>query len=524
MFSETYPYAGWAAVCLGVYSIAMLGVGVWASRKAKSVEDYIVAGRKLNFPLLFGTILATWCCGGIIMGGMAEAYLVGFQGSILDPIGSVVFLMFAPMFYCIPMCRGRYLTISDMIASRFGKHASFVSSISVALHEIFWVTATVTAFGSLLSTFLGWPLWVGIVTGGLVIIVYTYQGGMWAVTVTDFIQMILLSIGMAAMFLVTMGLVGGWDSFLAKAACREAANPFIMWPGEHGFYGWTGWLAWSYMLSGVLTGMGADISAQDYWERALAGKNEKTVIWASFAAGIAYLVLGMLPYFIGIAAYELNPNLTGSQIDGVAPYLLVNYFHPAMAIFISVAIAAAIMSSADSGLLALASLCGKNLQEIFKSSVTDDEILLWTKRWVPIGGLICLLLAVFFQEIFRVAVFGHAIVAVGVFPMITLGLFSKKTNSLGALAGLYGGFVAWLGASVYIAVANNASFWDTSEIALLPAVIFSFVLVWAVSILTHEIDPPKPLVDIDGKPIDTKRILPSLKFLFGKDTSTKEMF
>ncbi len=75
---------GLAAAALGgVYTLAMLGIGgAWAGRQVKDAEDYIVAGRKLGFPLLFGTVLATWICGGLFMGGMAESYKHGFQGGL----------------------------------------------------------------------------------------------------------------------------------------------------------------------------------------------------------------------------------------------------------------------------------------------------------------------------------------------------------------------------------------------------------------------------------------------------------
>ena len=516
MVEGSYPHWGLAAGALGLYTAAMLWIGAWAARQVKDAEDYIVAGRRLNFPLLFGTILATWVCGGVFMGGMAEAYEYGFQGAVLDPLGPGICLILAPIFYVVLMRRARYMTIADMLTDRYSKHASFVCSLAIVVYELFWVCATVTAFGSILATFLNWPLWVGVLFGGIVLIVYTWQGGMWAVTVTDFVQMVMLAVGIVIMLLGVVRLVGGWDNLLANAVVRSSSTPFSMLPGKNGFYGWTGMWAWSYMISAVFTGLGANFAAQDYWERALSGKTIKTIAWASITAGLVYLFLGIMPYIIGIAAYQLNPGLGEAQRQSIGPWLLVNYFSPATGIFIAVAMAAAVMSSADSGLLALASIAGKTMLQVIKPDAGDDEVLVWTKRWVTIGGVISLIMALWFQEIFRVQVFGHAILAVAAFPMITLGLFGKGTNNTGALSGLYGGFGLWVILSIGLARINGASFWDTSEIAMLPAVITSFVIMIVVSKLTARMDPPKPMRDVDGKVLDMSGAIMSIKDLFSR--------
>ncbi len=509
-----YPYWGLAAAALGVYTLAMLGIGAWAGRQVKDAEDYIVAGRKLGFPLLFGTVLATWICGGLFMGGMAESYKHGFQGAILDPVGPGLWLLVAPVFYCILMRRARYMTVPDMISTRYSKHAGLICSLAIVVYELFWVCATVTAFGSILSTFLNWPLWVGILAGGLILIVYTWQGGMWAVTVTDLVQMVLLCIGMIMMLGRVVDLAGGWHALIANAATKENALPFNVLPGSGGFYGWTGMWAWSYLISGVVAGLGANAAAQDYWERALSGRSIKTIIWASATAGLVYLALGSIPYFIGIGAYKIAPSLSAEQVESLGPWLLVNYFSPAAATFIAVAMAAAVMSSADSGLLALASVCGKNLLQLLNPKAGDGDVLKWTRRWVTIGGIISLVMALFFQEIFRVQIFGHAILAIAAFPMMTLGLFDRKSNNLGALTGTYLGMGVWIGFSLFLTHVQGAGFWDASEIAMLPALIVSFATMFVVSRLTAAADPPKCLVDVDGNPLPTSGAVLSCKALF----------
>lgn len=514
---KVLDYSTLAAIGLGVYTISMLVIGAWSSKQIKSAEDYIVAGRRLRFPLLFGTILATWICGGVFMGGMGESYQYGFQGALMDPFGPGLWLIIAPVFFVILMRRGRFMTITDMIATRFSDHAGLICSIGVVISEILWVSATTTAFGSIISTFFGWPLWIGIVFGGIVLIVYTWQGGMWAVTVTDFPQMILLAIGMVVMLVTVIGKVGGWSVFVANAAARETSTPFAILPNENGFYGWTGIMAWSYLFSASFTGLGAQVAAQDYWERALSGKTIKTIVWASFAAGIAYLILGIIPYILGIAAYQLNPHLTDVEIQSIGPWLLTNYFSPVVAVFIAVSMAAAVMSSADSGLLAAASIVGNNIYRIINPEATDKEILKWTKLSVTVGGVLSVILALTFQEIFRVHVFSDALLAIAAFPMITLGLFSNKTNNTGAIAGMYGGMGIWVFLSVLLAKINEASFWDTSEIALLPAVVCSFVIMWLVSKLTSKQDPPKPLLDYDGNELKKENAILSFRALFSKE-------
>jgi SSS family solute:Na+ symporter len=499
-----FQFKGWALGIFIAYIVAMLGVGYYASRRIKDSADYIVAGRRLPLLLAVGTILATWVCGGVMMGSAEEAYGYGLQAFVFDPLGAGAFLILAGIFLVRVMRRGRFMTSADLPLKRFGRHIGALSCIAVMLNEVFWVGATITAFGAILSTFTGLPLITAILISTIITAIYTLLGGMWAVTLTDFIQMILLILAVVIAFPVVMKAVGGWSEFVATAKSLYNPHPLSILPTkDFGFYGYSGVLAWAYFFIAFFTWIGGNVPLQDFWQRTLSAKNEKTAVRAAIIAGVIYFGF-ILVSLMGIAAFKLNPNLSEDQVQGVMPMLIITYMHPALAIIASLGIIGAIMSSADSGILAAASLMGKTFQEIVNPKSTPKNHLRLTRILVPVMVLIVLLIALVFKEVFRVSVFAAVITLVSVFPMFVAALYFKKANNWGAAAGIYGGFGSWILFTVWFSKGLELPFWDASEFAALPAIVINIVALIIVSLATQKKCPAKPLSDIDGKPLSAK--------------------
>ena len=505
MLGETdFGFKGWALGIFIGYILIMLIIGYLSSRRIKDSADYIVAGRRLNLLLSVGTILATWVCGGVMMGSGEEAYGYGLQAFVFDPLGAGMFLILAGIFLVRVMRRGRFMTSADLPLKRFGRHTGALSCIAVMLNEVFWIGATITAFGAILSTFTGLSLTAAILISCIITGIYTLLGGMWAVTLTDFIQMILLILTVIIAFPVIMKAVGGWEEFVATAKSAYNPHPLKILPTkDYGFYGYTGTLAWFYFVIAFFTWIGGNVPLQDFWQRTLSAKNEKTAVRAAVIAGLIYFAFIMVS-LMGIAAYKLNPNLTAEQAQGVIPMLIITYLNPVLAIVASLGIVGAIMSSADSGILAAASLMGKTFQEIIKPDSTQQSHLKWTRIFVPVMVVVVLLIALVFKEVFRVSVFAAVITLVSVFPMFVSALYFKKANTPGALAGIYGGVGSWLLFTIWFSAGLDLPFWDASEFASIPAIIVNILALIIVSLATQKKYPAKPLVDIDGKPLSAK--------------------
>jgi solute:Na+ symporter, SSS family len=514
----TYQYGGMVLFGVIIYMLVMLGIGWWSSKKIKTSTDYIVAGRSLPLFFTIGTLFATWFCAGTLMGATAQAYLFGNQGVIFDPWGAAVCLILAGLLFARMMRRGGYLTLVDFFDIRYGKKMGFASSIVLVIAEIGWVGAQLVAFGTILQIFTGLPLAYGIIISCAVLIIYTYLGGMWSVTLTDVVQMIILIVGIVIIFPYAISYIGGWDSFITNAGTWAESPPFAMLPtAEEGYLWYFGIPGWFYYIAAWMAIGFGSIPAQDLMQRLLSAKDEKTAVISSYIAGVLYLVVGMIPVLLGIAMYNVNADLTIAETEMILPWMAINFLPPVLTAVFVAALVAALMSSSDSALLATSSIIGYNGLKYFKPEATPEETLKTTRLFVPIVAIFSLLLALYAETIYMLVVIAWSIILVGLFAPYAAGYFWKKCNESGALAALLSGFISWVALSYYYYYAETVeanigiveegvvyvewALWDAVYIASTPAFFISIIVMVVVTYLTGKKDPAKPIADMDGKPM-----------------------
>ncbi len=475
MSTQTIIFIG-----VAVYIVIMVAVGVYAARKTHSAEEFIVAGRSLPLWLCTTTIVATWFGGGMMIGGAGAAYDDGILGNIADPFGATVCLVLLGLFFVRLFRRLKLLTFVEFVEQRFGRIASFIASIAAMTSSIFWVAGMLVAFGIVFETLTGTPLVIGILGGSIVVILYTTMGGMLAVALTDFVQMIVIAIGLVLLLVVVLIDAGGWGAVSAQLP----ENTFRMYPLEH-----TGerWL--NYLRAWVIFGV-ADIASQSLIGRALAAKSERVAQNSFYLAAIAYLGFGMIPVLLGIIGSVTMPGIGDSE--SIIPALAFEHLHPvAIAIFVG-AVLAAIMSSCDSALLAAASIVSTNLLPLAKSEPSQN-LRLQVVRWgIPGCGVIAIAIALNAQVVFDTMLDANLLMLAAVIVPFILGVWWKKANRAGALAAMSMGIVSWLTTSLACPELPG----DLIGLGV------SFVTMIIVTPLTQKIDPPRGLVDSDGNPIE----------------------
>ena len=197
---------------VSIYMAAMLAVGYLAAGKSRSVSEFIVAGRGLPVWLLTMTVIATWFGGVAIMGFAGAAYEDGFFGIIADPFGGALALLLIGLFFARLFRRLRIMTVADFMQQRYGTIAAMAITAVQLFANILWVGAMLVAFGLVTEQLTGLPMEAGIIAGAVVIFFYTAIGGMWAVAMTDFVQMIIIFAGLVILFIVVLVDVGGWGA------------------------------------------------------------------------------------------------------------------------------------------------------------------------------------------------------------------------------------------------------------------------------------------------------------------------
>ncbi|MDH3612785.1 MAG: sodium:solute symporter family protein [Gammaproteobacteria bacterium] len=487
MSTETIIFIG-----VAIYMLAMLGVGFYASRKTHTITEFVVAGRGMPVFLLSTTIIATWFGGGTMMGTAGASYDRGMLGVIADPIGAAVALLLVGFFFARLIRRLRILTVADFMRQRFGRIAEMAITATTLFANIAWVGAMLVAFSLIFESLTGTPMIIGIFSGAIVIFVYTAVGGLWAVAITDFIQMLIIIIGLFVLLVVVLVDVGGWSTI----SVQLPENTFRLLPLEN-----TGeqWL--NYLRAWTIIGL-VDLSAQTLIQRVLAAKSERAAQNSFYLGSIGYLSFGMIPVTLGIIASVTLPELAASE--AVIPTLAIEHLHPvAVAVFVG-AMLAAIMSSADSALLGCASVLANNVLPLVKRQPSPKLSLLVARLAIPACGIIAIVVALKIQVVFDLMLDSNILGMATIIVPFIFGVWWKKANRSGALAAMGVGLTAWI-STLFIAPELPADFIGLAA---------SLVTMLVVTPLTQKLDPPRGLRDSDGNPVEMKDrlgVLPLIK-------------
>jgi SSS family transporter len=486
MSTETIIFVG-----VAIYMLAMLAVGFYASRKTHSVTEFVVAGRGLPVWLCSMTVIATWFGGSTMMGGAGAAYDDGMLGVIEDPLGGALALFLVGFFFARTFRRLRIMTVVDFMHQRYGKFPAAAITAASLFSNITWVGAVLVAFGLIFESLTNIPLEIGIISGAIVIFIYTAVGGMWAVALTDFVQMVIILIGLVVLFAVVLIDVGGWGAI----SPHLPDHTFRLIPHDNTVEQWLNYLrAWT--IIGVV-----DISAQTLIQRVGAAKSERVAQNSFYLGGLGYLLFGMLPVLLGIVASVSMPELQSSE--AVIPTLAIEHLHPvAVALFVG-AILAAIMSSADSALLASASIIAKNVLPFVKPNPSPRLSLNVARIAIPACGLISIAIAMKIQVVFDLMVDANILGLAAIIVPFIMGVWWKKANGAGAIAAIIAGLSAWL-FTLFTAPNLPADFIGLAA---------SIVTMLIVTPLTQKIDPPRDLRDSDGHPMEMKNRLGTLPLL-----------
>ncbi len=429
----------WLIASVALYMIAMLGIGFWTSRRIKSTRDYIVAGNKLGWWLSIGTIFATWFGAETCMGSSRTAFEKGILGVIADPFGAGLCLLISGFFFAKFFHKLGIETIVDFFEIRYGKKAAAVLGLIYIPVYLGWVGGQLLAFGIILHTLTGLPVMPSVLTAAVVVITYTMLGGMWADAVTDLFQMFFILIGLAVLFPILVSDLGGWQAVTA----RVPAEFFHFYP-QGAAASPLDWL--NYLQAWMIVGIGS-LPAQDLIQRMMSPKTPGMAKGSSILAGFLYIIIGIIPVLIGIFGRAALPGNTG---DSILMDLAVKYLPlPLMALMLG-ALLSAIMSTADSALLAPAGIIGHNMIAYFKPGLSEEAKLRWCRRGIPLVGIVSLVLALYFQNIYTLCTQSWGILLVGVAAPMIAGVYWKKANTCGAFAGAGAGILVWILGCVFL--------------------------------------------------------------------------
>ncbi|MFM7329194.1 MAG: sodium:solute symporter family transporter, partial [Bacteroidota bacterium] len=207
------------------YLLVTILIGYLASRRVKTSGDFMLAGRSLPIMLSTAALFATWFGSETVFGASSQFLEGGLYAVIEDPFGAALCLLLFGLVYARPLYRMNLLTLGDFFKVRYGKRTEFIAAIFIVPSYLGYIAAQLVAMGLILNVVTGMDTWIGVTISAFVVTFYTYTGGMWAISITDFIQGILIVVGLAALAWVMSDKAGGTMAVLGQM--READLRFL---------------------------------------------------------------------------------------------------------------------------------------------------------------------------------------------------------------------------------------------------------------------------------------------------------
>ena len=412
---------------IAAYILAQLGIGVWVSRRIKTEDDYLVAGRSLGPVLLTFTVFATWFGAETCIGAAGAVYEDGLVGGTSDPFGYALCIVLTGLFFAVPLWRLKLTTLADLFRIRFDRSVERLAVVLLVPTSLFWAAAQVRAFGQVLSAASGLEVDVTISIAAAVVIAYTMFGGLLADAWTDLVQGIALIIGLGALFFA----VGHAEGFsLLGRLGPGALDPFggnrtLLETAEE----------WAVPVVGSL--VAAEVVA-----RMVAARSEKVALRGTVVAGVAYLLIGLVPVLLGLLGAVLIPDL--ADPEQILPRLAERYLPTTLYVLFAGALVSAILSTVDSALLVASSLVSHNLIVPLWPHLGERAKVRIARGGVALFGVVAYVMAIRAEQVYVLVEQASAFGSSGIVTVVVFGLFTRIGGRGSAVAALLGGVTAWV--------------------------------------------------------------------------------
>jgi solute:Na+ symporter, SSS family len=424
-----------------VYLLVTIAIGLMAAKRVQNSADFAIAGRHLPMAMVITTTFATWFGSETVLGIPAKFVNGGLHGVVEDPFGAGFCLIFVGLFFAGKLYRMTLLTISDYFRERYGRVVEVVCSLIIMVSYLGWVSAQVTALGlvfNLLSDGVV-SMEMGMVIGVVSILAYTLFGGMWSVAITDFIQMIILVVGLSVLAVFAAGQAGGADKVVALAISQDMFN---FWPEPNT-------KDVLFFFASAITIMLGSIPQQDVFQRVMSANSIKAATHGPVIGGVCYILFAFVPMFLVVSAMIIMPEqataLIADDPQKVLPTLVMTQMPFVMQVLFFGALLSAIKSCASATLLAPSVTFTENIWRQFFPHQSDQQELRAMRVTVLVFSMLVLGYAIRMQgtSIYEMVSGAYQVPLVGAFVPLTFGLYWKRATTQGAIFALVMGLLTW---------------------------------------------------------------------------------
>jgi SSS family solute:Na+ symporter len=438
---------------LALYSIAVVGLGLWSARYVRTSSAFFVAGRSLGPGLIFASMLAANIGSGATIGAAGLAYQEGLSAwwwSGAAGIGSLVFgVWVAPKLWALAR-EHEFLTTGDFLEHRYGPAVRGLAAALVGVGALVLLAGQLIAGAAIINVLTGAPRWVGSIIGGAIMTFYFTAGGLLGTAWVNTLQLAVMLVGFALALPVALGAAGGMGTVLAGVPPWFSDITYSSGPGS----GWT-------LLA--LTGP-AFIVSPGLIQKAYGGSSARAVRQGVLLNAVALLAFAFLPVLLGIVARAVDPSI--ELRDTVLPTLFTTLLPAWLGALALAAIFSTEVDTCDAILFMISTSASRDLYHRFVNPAASDGRLLAVSRIAAVvGGSLGVVLSIWLLTVIDAMRIFYSLLVVTMLVPVIGGLYFRRPNATSAVAAIVTGVMTML--VLQFAVAGRPRWLDptTSGIA-----------------------------------------------------------
>ncbi|MFT5232471.1 MAG: sodium/proline symporter [Candidatus Krumholzibacteriia bacterium] len=430
-----------------IYSVLIMVVGLRAARLNNTLADYLLADRKLGPWVAAFSERASGESAWLLIGLPALAFASGLS-TVWVGVGCCTGIAFSWFVIAKPLRqeteRLNALTLADYFAARFpdpGHHLRLTATAIILFFFTFYVAAQFLAAGKVLNFYLDIPPVAGMAIGAVLVLFYTAAGGLYAVSWTDLVQGVIMLLTLAILPIAVINEIGGPSALVEKMATINPAMVRLT----------SGDSSWA-MISGVAGSLaiGLGYMGQPHLVlRFMAIRSPEDIRKGRIIAISWALIAFFGAILIGWAGYaHFGPEAIGpdgliADQEQLMPMMARQFMPEIIAVIMIIGAIAAMMSTADSQLLASASAISEDIYRSLINPQASDSQLLAIGRWATLAvGLLGFLLAWRADDfVYNMVLYAWAGLGSAFGPPLLLALKWSRTSRAGVLAGFISGTV-----------------------------------------------------------------------------------
>ncbi|MEX0288325.1 MAG: sodium:solute symporter [Flavobacteriaceae bacterium] len=372
-----------------LYLAGTVAAGLWMRKFVSGVDDFLVAGRSVNLYLGIASLAATEFGIATCMANAELGFKYGFAGITPGIALALAMFIVGKTGFCIkPLRDNKVITLPELFKDKFGEKVRWASGVVIVLGGLLNMGVFLRQAGNFLAIVCGFEfayLEIIMTTILLGVALYTILGGMISVLITDYLQFVVMSIGLIAAVTLFVVKFGWFDMLLTM---QEQIGPGAFNPFEGGQYGW------DRIALDILLAFAVVLTWQTIIARVLAARDTTTAKKIYIGTSPFFIVRFALPALLGIAAlyYFGSDQFSGSNAIMAMPNLIAEVLPVGLIGILVAAMLAADMSTNSSYLLAWSSVIYNDIMKpIHKGLWSDKKGLLWNRLLIGFTGIFLLL-------------------------------------------------------------------------------------------------------------------------------------